>query len=401
MMKRFPILVALLFGFFLMAGADGCSSDPNVEGAKLDLRNKDYDRALQNLDTALDKNPENAEAWELRGRVLSEQAFNTQDPEEHRQIILEMIEAFENAGRFDPTYQEDVTRGLRFAYANEFQRGIQAFERARNDESQYAVAAMYFDTAGDIQPDSAGAYVNQAYAWLNAGQPDNAIEPFEEALEAGDTAPETYRFLADLYRTNDRHDEAITLLEQASEMYPDNIDVQTELLNSYQIAGEVDKALERYQQAVDRDPENALFRYNYGSLLEQTGDHEAAREQLQRAVEIDPEYANAWYNIGASLINEAVDVNQQITELDEQLRANRDEMSDAEIDEMDARINGMVDERRSLFGEAVQPLERAKALLEAEGEQPVEVCRALYQSYVQTNQVEKAEGIAQCAGYAD
>lgn len=400
-MKRFPILITLLFGFFVMVGADGCSSDPNVEGAKLDLRNKDYDRALENLGTALDNNPENAEAWELRGRVLSEQAFNTQDPEEHREIILEMIESFENAARFDPALQEDVTRGLRFAYANEFQRGVQAFERARNDDSVYPTAALYFDTAGDIQPDSAGAYVNEAYAWLNAGQPENAIEPFEQALEAGDTAPETYRFLANLYVNDERSDEAIALLEDASDMYPEDIDIQTELLNAYQLAGETDKALERYQSAVERDPDNSLFRYNYGSLLEQTGDHEAAREQLRRAVEIDPEYANAWYNIGASLINEAVEVNEEITTLDEQLRANRDSMSEEEEDRMDTRINEMVDQRRALFGEAVQPLERAKELLEADGEEPMEVCRALYQSYVQTNEVEKAEGIAVCAGYAD
>lgn len=400
-MKRFPILITLLFGFFVMVGANGCSSDPNVEGAKLDLRNKDYDRALDNLATALDKNPENAEAWELRGRVLSEQAFNTQDPEEHREIIFEMVESFENAARFDPAFQEDVTRGLRFAYANEFQRGVQAFERARNDDSEYPTAALYFDTAAEIQPDSAGAYVNEAYAWLNAGQPESAIEPFEQALEAGDTAPETYRFLANLYVNNERSDEAIALLEDASDMYPEDIDIQTELLNAYQLAGETDKALERYQLAVERDPDNELFRYNYGSLLEQTGDHEEAREQLRRAVEIDPEYANAWYNIGASLINEAVEVNEEITLLDEQLRANRDDMSDDEIDRMDAQINEMVDQRRALFGEAVQPLERAKDLLEADGEEPMEVCRALYQSYVQTNEVEKAEGIAECAGYAD
>jgi tetratricopeptide (TPR) repeat protein len=384
-----------------MVGADGCSSDPNVEGAKLDLRNKDYDRALENLQTALDKNPENAEAWELRGRVLSEQAFNTQDPEAHREIILEMVESFENAKKFDPTFQEDVTRGLRFAYANEFQRGVQAFERARSDESQYPIAAIYFDTAAQIQPDSAGAYVNEAYAYLNAGQSDKAIEPFEQAIEHGDKAPETYRFLADLYRTDEQYDESISLLESAAEMYPDNVDIQTELLNSYQVAGEVDKALERYAQAVERDPDNELFRYNYGSLLESTGAHEEAREQLQMAVEIDPEYGNAWYNIGASFINQAVAVNEEVTKLDEDLRANRDELSDEEIDRRDARINELVDARRDLFGQAVEPLEKAKDLLEAAGEDVAGVCRALYQSYVQTNQVDKAEGIAECAGFAD
>ncbi|NBW94064.1 MAG: hypothetical protein EBR20_06845, partial [Bacteroidetes bacterium] len=77
-MNRFPLFLSLIFAAFLIAGADGCSSDPNVEGAKLDLRNQDYDRALGNLETALENNPQNAEAYELKGRVLSEKAFATQ-----------------------------------------------------------------------------------------------------------------------------------------------------------------------------------------------------------------------------------------------------------------------------------------------------------------------------------
>ena len=78
-MKRFPLLLALLFGGFLLIAADGCSSDPNVEGAKLDLKNKDYDRAMENIGKALESNPENAEALELKGQILQEQAFAVQD----------------------------------------------------------------------------------------------------------------------------------------------------------------------------------------------------------------------------------------------------------------------------------------------------------------------------------
>ena len=71
-MKRFPLLLVLLLGGFLIMGANGCSSDPNVEGAKLDLRNKDYDRALENIDKALQNDPQNAEAYYLKGQVLQE-----------------------------------------------------------------------------------------------------------------------------------------------------------------------------------------------------------------------------------------------------------------------------------------------------------------------------------------
>jgi tetratricopeptide (TPR) repeat protein len=400
-MKRFPILLSLLIGVFLLAGADGCSSDPNVEGAKLDLRNQDYDRALQNLETALGKNPANAEALELKGRVLSEKAFAITDQEEHIGLIHDMIAAFTKAQEVDPLLSETVTNSMRFAYANEFTRGIQAFNRGRNDDSEFAVAAKYFHTAGDIFPDSSGAYVNEAYAYMNANQPENAIVPFEMAIEAGDTEPDTYRFLAGLYQTYDRPTEGIALLERANEMYPENVDIQTELLNAYQVSGQIDKALDRYLDAVNREPDNKLFRYNYGSLLVQVERYDDAVAQLQAAIDIDSEYANAHYNLGAAYINMAVDVNQSISDMDDKLRADRDDLSRAEIQSREAEIDALVERRKELFGLAVAPLEKAKELLEGSGEDAVGVCQALYQSYVQVNEVEKAQSIAECAGYAD
>ncbi|MBT4053224.1 MAG: hypothetical protein HOE73_09055, partial [Bacteroidetes Order II. Incertae sedis bacterium] len=123
-MKRFPILLSLLIGAFLFIGADGCSSDPNVEGAKLDLRNQDYDRALQNLETALEKDPANSEALELKGRVLSEKAFAIMDQAEHIDLIHQMVDAFTAAKNIDPLLDETVTNSMRFAYASEFTRGI-------------------------------------------------------------------------------------------------------------------------------------------------------------------------------------------------------------------------------------------------------------------------------------
>ncbi len=400
-MKRFPILLSLFLAIFLIAGADGCSSDPNVEGAKLDLRNQDYDRALGNLQIALDKDPSNSEALELKGRVLSEKAFANMDPDEHIALIMSMIESFNQAKSIDPLLTETVTNGLRFAYASEFTRGIQAFNRGKNDDTEFVTAARYFNTSGEIFPDSSAAFVNEAYAYMNANQPENAIVPFERALAAGDTEADSYRFLAGLYQTYDRPSEGIALLEKANEMYPENADIQTELLNAYQLSGQIDKALDRYKDAVDREPDNKLYRYNYGSLLVQVERYEEAVAQLESAIALDADYGNAHYNLGAAYINMAVDVNAQIGEMDDKLRAERDNLSRDEIQKREGEIIALGDRRKELFGAAVAPLENAKRILEGAGEDAQGVCAALYQSYVQVNELDKAKSVAQCAGYSD
>jgi len=252
-----------------------------------------------------------------------------------------------------------------------------------------------------IEPDSLGAYINEAYALMNGGTPTDAITPFEKSIEMGDTESNTYQFLADLYRDAERADDAIALLEKASEMYPEDVDLQTKLLQAYQEGGKIDRAMEVYASAVERDPENKLFRYNYGSLLVQVERYDDAIEQLQAAVNLDPEYANAQYNLGAAFINKAVDVNDRISTLDDALRATRKDLTNDQIKEKDDEINNLTDVRKELFGEAISPLEAARVLFEANGEDAGAVCTALYQSYVQTNQIESAQGVAACAGLDD
>jgi len=94
-------------------------------------------------------------------------------------------------------------------------------------------------------------------------------------------------------------------------------------------------------------------------------------------------------------------VNAEISDLDDNLRANRDAMSSEEVEAAEAAIDAKVEERRMHFQAAIQPLETAKSLFEASGEDVGDVCRALYQSYAQTNQTDKAQSVAACAGYED
>lgn len=400
-MKRISFFLVLILGGYLMMGAEGCSSDPNVEGAKLDLRNKDYDRALENVNTALERNPENVEALQLKGQILQAQAGNVKDLEQHQALVQEMLTAYNRARELAPDQSEAITQQLRMAYYNEFQQGIQAFNRGQENKAAYNDAIVYFDLASDIMPDSSGAYVNEAFAYLNSGQQQKAIAPFEQAIEHGDDQTETYLFLADLYVANDQAPQAVTLLEQARKKFPDNADVQAQLLNAYIQADQIDRAMETYQEAVAREPENKLYRYNYGSLLLEASRYEEAIEQLEHAVRLDAEYGNAQYNLGAAYVNMAVDVSDEINALDDKLREQRDQLSESEIEQIENQMEELAEERRSLFAKAVTPLEKAKTLAEQEGKEASEICRALFSAYVQTDQQEKAESIAECAGYED
>lgn len=397
-MKRFSTFLALFVGVMMLTGANGCSSDPNVEGAKLDLRNKDYDRALENLETALAANPDNAEALKLKGDVLSAKAETVRDADEHSAMVDEMIAAYSRASELGL----DVSREMTMAYFKEFDMGGKAFNRGRDNSEEYTAAAAFFANASKIYPDSTGPYVNRAYSLINAGETAMAIEPFESAVEMGDDDPQTYIFLADLYRQNDRASDAVLLLEKAGTMFPDNIDIQAQLLNAYQASGQTDRAMAKYEEAVNQDPNNKLYQYNYGSMLLQEEMYDKAVVHLTKATELDPEYSNAYYNLGAAYINQAVSYSEQINAIDDELRENRDNMSDADISAKEAEMESLGEARLASFSNAVGPLERAKALTEAgEGQDLTGICQALFSAYVQTNQEDKAKSVQECAGYEE
>ncbi|NND70806.1 MAG: tetratricopeptide repeat protein [Rhodothermales bacterium] len=393
-MKRFSILIAVFVGFVLM-GADGCSSDPNVEGAKLDLRNKDYDRALENVNTALENDPENPVAHALKGDILLEMAFTVEDVDEHTTMINDMVESYSKAASLG----QELGNAMQVAYAQEFQRGVQAFNRGSNDIDQYSDSYQYFMNAATIAPDSTGPYVNGGYALMNAGRTEDAAMPFEKAVEMGDTDPQTYVYLASIYQMKENYADAVAILEKAEGVDPGNIEVQTQLLNAYQMAGMFDRAMTKYKQKIQEEPDNKLYQYNYGSLLLENEDYDNAIIHLSKAVELDPDYANANYNLGAAYQNKAVGYAEQVNEMDDELRANRSDMSSAEIKTAEDEINALIELKKENFSMAIGPLERAKELTEMNDGDPAGICVALYAAYVQTNQLESAQSIASCAGY--
>lgn len=397
-MKQLGLICSVLF-VALLVGAAGCGGDPNVEGAKLALTLDDvnYDDYYSKLDESISADPTNAEAHAVKARLLKRQLGETRDIDERTNLINMMVGSFNSALEIEPDNAE-VTGYVTEAYIDEFKLGIQAFNRGREDDAAYAEAVQYFKNTSMIRPDSVDPYLNQAYAQIQAGNQTGAIMPFEKAIELGDDEADTYTYLSNLYQTNDRADDAIMLLEKAREMYPENDDIRSQLLNAYITSGQMDRAMKDYSDAVASEPDNKLYRYNYGTLLLEAEEYDKAVEQFSSAVEIDPEYGVAYYNLGVAYVNKAVAVNTMVTEMDDELRSNRSDMNDSQIEEAEGKLEMMIEERKNLFAEAVNPLEKARELLTASGEDPAGVCQALFQALAQVGEQEKAEEAATCAG---
>ncbi len=393
------LLVSALIAFmFLLTGAGGCSSDPNVEGAKLDLRNRDYDRALENLEIALENDPDNVDALALKGTVLMEQAGTVQELEAHTELVDEAVENWNRALELasDGSTRNDIIQQQKLSWYREYERGMAAFNRGAEDKANFDRAATYFDNATRIQPDSATTHINLAYALISSGRSDEAIPALESAIEFGDRNPDTYNYLGELYLANGEAEKAISFLEEATQMFPDDANLRGRLFNAYISSGQVERGVNLAKAGVEEEPDNPVFRYNYGSLLLQAERFEEAIAELAKAAELDPDNSNAYYNLGAAYENWAVSLNDRIAELEEEMDA--EGITEEQEQAIEGDINALAEERTTLFERAVQPLKRARQLVEERGDDPAEICNALFQAYAQVNEMELAQEAADCAG---
>ena len=400
-MRRLLFFVALAF---VIQGVVP-QSQAQLRRANRALDRGNVEEALSLANTALEEDPDNHRVWDLLARIHASQA-STSPIDEYLMHVEAMIEAYNKVVELRPQEEDDIGNRVQIFYMQTFNRGIEEFSNAQSVQDDDALqaehfrnSAKHFQASAMALPDSVGAYVNWAYALLGASAELEAIEPMKRALEYGGADEVLYDLLARVYLTNEMQEDALPMLEEAVDAFPENVDLQNYLLNAYAVTGQNERALEQYGGAVADDPGNAIYRYNFGSLLLQEERFDEAIVQLQEAVNLEEAYIDAYYNLGAAYINKANVIQQEISALDDDMRARRDELSEEEEQSIEGKIEELEAVRKSLYETSIAPLESAKEYAEMEeGRSVQEICAALFQAYTQTRQDDKARLVMECAG---
>ena len=377
-MRSHPLALSVLLALAVLTGCT--AGDPNVEGAKLDLNNGDYERALSNVDEALATNPDNVDALVLKTEIYRRQ-YEATPGEAAKQEFLsqnyaQMVETIRRAETLAP---DDGS--VRDARLNLWALGVNAGnDIVRNDDMDASMAVPYLEAANTLAPDSTQGYLSLGLAYLRAGEASQAIAPLERATQINDADPTLAYYYGRSLLLADRSSDAVRVLEAAQTRFPDDEDIQTMLLNAYTSSGQTDQALERYEAAAQRQPTNATIRYNYGALLLQAGDFDGAVAQLEEATRLAPDNADAFYNLGAAYQNKAAELNTQANDTEDA-----------------AAAEALVDQRNENLELALGPLTQARTIAAGRADE-AGFCEALFRVYTQLGRVDDASEVAECAG---
>jgi tetratricopeptide (TPR) repeat protein len=317
-------ILGMLFIGIMFLGFQCASTE--LTSAKLYIQQKNWDKALETLQTEVAKNPQSDEGYYLMGTVYSE-----------LEKTDEMIDAFDKSIAISNKYEKSIKEYRTFQWANNFNRGVSLFQRGSKTTDKDS-STMYYNMAIDayqraiiLEPDSGETYRNLAFAYLTTGKAEQSVEPLKKLIDL-EQAEEGYQYLGEVYYTLGANmmsdyqntktvadsvkameylENSITTLNDGLSKYPENSEMQIALTSSYIAANKIDVAIVSAEKLVEKDPLNKVYRYNYGVLLLNVERYAEAETQLKKAIELDPEYENAIYNLGVTYVKWGTAMNKE------------------------------------------------------------------------------------------
>jgi tetratricopeptide (TPR) repeat protein len=223
-----------------------------VERGEELAREGDFDEAISAYTEAIDLNPENGEAYNLRGVAYSRSGDDEQAIDDYTQAINH---------NHDP---------LALVYAN------RAVSYLRQDNYEQGIADA--TQAIELEPYDAGYYNLRGNIYFNAGDYAQALNDYTEAIDLAPDYDWAYSNRAGTHFRLQDIDAALRDARKAVELNPDEAEFQAILCLYGSLGKSVE--MEACERAVELAPDNGAFRGRRGIARALTSDLAGAAEDF-------------------------------------------------------------------------------------------------------------------------
>ena len=276
--KSIHLLALSLILGILFAGCS--SSSPFVDSIQEQLKQQNYQAALQSAEQAIQDYPDDPLAYYYKGVVLGDLAQSEDDPMQRKDYYEQMNNAFDQAQEVAertenvPDQLQNLPTVRNTLWSNEHNRAIKLV----TDDSLKSVvdqpvkkAIGHLQNATIIQPDSSLSWSVLSQVHFMDNDVKNAINTLEMAHSKTDSIPaDSYLRLADYYRIDDQPEKSLKILEDAQEVYSTSVPILEKMADAYMAAGEQDKAFELLMELIEKNPGNPQYHLVLGTQYYQT-----------------------------------------------------------------------------------------------------------------------------------
>ncbi|MHC2068623.1 tetratricopeptide repeat protein [Bremerella sp. T1] len=255
---------------------------------------EDKDAQVDVLTKAIEANPNNADAYRLRGLMYLEQ-------EKFQEALADLKMVTEQLAPGDLTSLQAYAQT--FAKLGEFDEAIKAVNQIvktnPNSPIGYLLRAQFKVMAGNVNaaiedldqvlvlaPRSVPALLMRASMYIEREDYKAALQDVERALAADTGNMQALLIRATLYAQEGKFAEAIRDLEALQIRNSENATITLQLATLYQAAKRPRKAVEVYNQVLKLEPENVNAMRGKGDALLSYGKHAEAVETYLNALKI-------------------------------------------------------------------------------------------------------------------
>ena len=284
-------LAVLVMGILIISGC----RPPEVEGTVINIQKNLYDEAMESAQKAVEKYPDNAEAWFYWGWLYGD----------YKKDYEKMNEGFNKALELNPaqtvtfmgqslTVKQAVEQYRTGKFADNYNSAVKIIPQAQQAEDQekreklFLSAKKKLELAIRIAPDRVEPYHPLALTFLSLGDTTAALTTVEAGLKKNPTNPILLIGSGEIYLMTKQYDKASEAFTKALELDPQNATVYQKLGNLEAERGDWTKANEYYQKAMELEPDNVDLAYNIGVGLYKQEQYAEAIPYFKKTVEADP-----------------------------------------------------------------------------------------------------------------
>ena len=293
------LLTAIVLVFF------GCANKWITSG-KIAMNGKDYDKAIEDFNKALDQNPESGEAHYYLAECYKEKG-------EYRKMLPHL----DAAEKLYPKKADKIGDLRKETWNVLFDSGKQNAK-----DKKWEDAKSDFEMAVKVFPERFETFTNLGYVWQHLGDNDSAYYYYSIAYEMAPDEIAVLENFANLCFSIGRNDKAKELYQKLLEKDPNDAEAMEMLGQIYDMEGDFQEAVNYYGRALDIASDNCYIWLNLGiiyfrqfqdTLNTNTTYSDSAINAYSRALELCPDDSNAFNNLAVAYIaskkyDEAVDI---------------------------------------------------------------------------------------------
>ncbi|EJF10060.1 MULTISPECIES: tetratricopeptide repeat protein [Pontibacter] len=234
---------------------------------------QDYNKAIEYLKQAVERDKNNAEAYLLMGDAYLKLGNGGQ-----------AMTSYDNAIRInDKSPKAHLRRGQLYTSSRNYNEAEEAYKKAI-----------------ELDPNYAPAYSDLGELYYFAGQYDRALSTFKQFVDMSENTPATRaKYASFLFLTKD-YEGTLREVQEVLKTEPNNKTMNRLLAYSYLELGKPEEALKAMENYLSKVDQNSLIASDYeyyGRILARNNQPAKAVENLEKAIALEPTKPELYYDL--------------------------------------------------------------------------------------------------------